>query len=95
MKKKQRFCSIGFNVQGYIEQTLEILDPKLSGEDIVKLLREGKAATTIQEDGEVVLHDTMILKNSAVTFKVIARVDSINNNLEYEEYETTDFDGRE
>ena len=69
---------IVFNAQGWVKQTIEITDPTVTPEALVEMLNEGKAVTTIQEDGLVEI---------LATGKQIGRVINVDNNLEYEEFD--------
>jgi hypothetical protein len=63
-----------------VEQTIEILDEKYTGEDIVKGLQSGEMCTSIQEGGEVI-HMT------EEKTKVIGKVINVDNNCEYVDFD--------
>lgn len=72
---------ISFAVSGYVDQTVEITDLKLTAAQLQKGLKSGKFATTIQDGGEVIV---------VKTGRVIGRVVSLDNNCEYEDYNVED-----
>ncbi len=71
-------ATIKFSVNGYVKQRIDILVPTLSVEDIVRMLRDGEALTTIQEDGQLIR-----LSGG----EILARVIDVDNNCEYSDYE--------
>lgn len=68
---------ITFSVSGYVTQTVE-LKPGVDPADLEQKLRSGVAATTIQEDGEVVVVESG---------EVLGTVTNVDNNCEYDDYD--------
>lgn len=83
MKRKPavKEFEISFSVQGYVTQTVEIVDPKMTPAKLQKLLNDGKACTTIQENGTV---------DITSTGRIVARVVFVDNNCEYCDFEVED-----
>jgi hypothetical protein len=83
MKRKPavKEFEIFFSVQGYVTQTVEIVDPKMTPAKLQTMLNNGKACTTIQEGGTV---------DITASGKVIARVRFVDNNCEYSDFEVED-----
>jgi hypothetical protein len=73
---------ITFSAQGTISQEISMLDESISSEALQKGLISGKYATTIQEGSTFV--------EEISTGKRIADILSIDNNLEYFDYEVED-----
>jgi hypothetical protein len=80
-KKSTKSFKVTFSVQGWVEQTIEVSDPKMTAEKLEKLLNEGKLVTTIQENGGLIQ-----LKG----FKQVGQIVNVDNNCEYVEYEVDD-----
>ncbi len=70
--------NLRFDVTGYVEQEITVTDPNMTPEKLLKLLKEGKAATTIQENGTV---------DYIADGVVIGTVTSVDNQCEYSDYE--------
>jgi len=86
MKKNLKF-DISFCASGTIRQTVELFSGvKLTAEQIQKGLKSGKYATSAQDGGSFLI----VGKN----FESIGRVTSIDNELEYTDYEVEDFDAK-
>jgi hypothetical protein len=81
---------ITFEAQGYIHQTIEILDESYAPEDIVKGLKEGTMATTAQEGGEIIALTKGF--DDKGEFPVVAKVSYVDSELEYMEFELKDED---
>lgn len=77
----KRILDITFSVQGYVKQSIFLFPAydHLSVKNIQDLLNDGRLATSVQENEEVLL-----LSDGAMT--PIARVVSVNNNLEYVDF---------
>lgn len=80
-----REIKITFQVSGYIEQIVELSDDyaDLSDEEIASKLELGEFVTTINEPGTIESQDYT---------KQIGRIVSLDNNLEYEEFEVEPYE---
>jgi len=78
-----RKIEISFLVQGYVNQTIELVDScELTSQEIVDGLdTPGKIVTTIQKNGEVIDFSKDIK---------IGTVVSVDNHLEYSDFEDRD-----
>ena len=80
-----REIKITFQVSGYIEQIVQLSDDyaDLSDEEIASKLELGEFVTTINEPGTIESQDYT---------KQIGRIVSLDNNLEYEEFEVEPYE---
>lgn len=69
---------ISFTAQGHIYQTIKLLTEKYTEQQIVDMLKSGEAYTTVQEKGNVEIISTG---------EIIGIVTSVDNYLEYEDFE--------
>tara|TARA_Y100000034_G_C6881011_1_gene403698 strand:- start:1681 stop:1977 length:297 start_codon:yes stop_codon:yes gene_type:complete len=76
---------ISFCASGYVTQRIEILDAELTVEQLVKMLNDGSAVTTIQETDENGV-DSFIQETA--TGKDLAMIRDVDNNLEYTDFDT-------
>ena len=67
-----------FDVQGSVKQTIVMVDPDVTLEQLRVRLISGVYATTIQEGGEVI---------EVATDAVIAKVVDVDNECEYLDYD--------
>jgi hypothetical protein len=73
--------NIRFNVGGYVEQTLRIVNDKVTEEEIVRHLASGDALTTILEGRHVLL-----FPEAGGSVK-LAKVVEVNLCTEYDDFE--------
>lgn len=70
--------TITFNASGYVRQTVQITNPKFTPEQVVQMLNDGSAVTTVQEGGTL---------DITATGEKIGEVVNVDNDLEYEEFD--------
>ncbi len=75
---KNRYAQISFIASGYINQDIQITEPDITAEQIVEMLGNGEAITTIQDGGEVV---------RVSDWKVIGTVCGTEPEMDYHEYQ--------
>tara|TARA_Y100000034_G_C6902213_1_gene417528 strand:+ start:3502 stop:4035 length:534 start_codon:yes stop_codon:yes gene_type:complete len=74
---------VSFTAQGHIEQTLQIVDNKYTPDKVMELLKSGRAVTTVQDGGDVLL---VVMLGEDGDEGVIAKVISSDCHLEYDEF---------
>jgi ArsR family metal-binding transcriptional regulator len=81
--KAEVFVEVTFSVQGWVKQSLKMINPKkYTQEKVVALLKSGEICTSIIEGGEVII---------TATGEVIGQVEYVDpEGLEYCDYEEAD-----
>jgi hypothetical protein len=82
-KREQREFEITFSVSGYVTQNVLITDPKITAHQLQSMLETGRAMTTMQEGGVVIV---------TRTDRVIGKVVDVDNNCQYEDFDVEDND---
>jgi hypothetical protein len=88
--EEERTFKLSFTAQGYIEQTIHITDHRYTPEKVMEMLKTGRAVTSAQEDGKVIVVALLGESNENGDISDIATIISSDCRLEYEEFERQD-----